>query len=159
MVWNGLTSTMFLAAIASFRPSWPVAAIYAVLLVGGFFQSLQFTAYNTIAYADIDRARMSSATSFYTTFQQLMLTLGICLAAAALSVSLAATGHAQPLLSDYSAAFVAVAVVSLAASPTCARLPRDAGDELSGRTSRAPPTAVPAASGVTPGDVEQGAAG
>ncbi len=57
MVWNGLTSTVFLAAIASFRPSWPVAAIYAVLLVGGFFQSLQFTAYNTIAYAEIDRAR------------------------------------------------------------------------------------------------------
>ncbi len=100
---------------------------------GGFFQSLQFTAYNTIAYADIDQARMSSATSFYTTFQQLMLTLGICTAAAALAGSLAITGHSHPLLSDYSAAFVVVALVSLAASPTCARLPRDAGDELSGR--------------------------
>ena len=133
MMWNGLTSTIFLAAIASFRPSWPTVAIYAVLLTGGFFQSLQFTAYNTIAYADIDKARMSSATSFYTTFQQLMLTLGICTAAAALAGSLAITGHSHPLLSDYSAAFVVVALVSLAASPTCARLPRDAGDELSGR--------------------------
>ena len=125
--------------MASFRPSWPTAALYGVLLVGGFFQSLQFTAYNTIAYADIDRARMSAATSFYTTFQQLMLTLGICLAAATLAASLAVTGHAQPLLSDYSAAFVAVALVSLAASPTCARLPRDAGDELSGHDVPATP--------------------
>ena len=132
MIWNGLTATIFLAAIASFRPSWPTAAIYAVLLVGGFFSSLQFTAYNTIAYAEIDRSRMSSATSFYTTFQQLMLTLGICLAAAALAGSLAVTGHAQPLLIDYSAAFLVVSIVSLAASPTCARLPRNAGDELSG---------------------------
>ena len=133
MMWNGLTSTIFLAAIASFRPSWPTVAIYAVLLVGGFFQSLQFTAYNTIAYADIDRARMSSATSFYTTFQQLMLTLGICTAAGSLAGSLAITGHSHALLSDYSAAFAVVALVSLAAAPTCSRLPRDAGDELSGR--------------------------
>jgi EmrB/QacA subfamily drug resistance transporter len=133
MMWNGLTSTIFLAAMAAFRPSWPEAAMYAVLLVGGFFQSLQFTAYNTIAYADIDRARMSAATSFYTTFQQLMLTIGICLAAGSLSASLLVTGHPQPLLSDYSVAFLTVALVSLAASPTCARLPRDAGAELSGQ--------------------------
>jgi hypothetical protein len=107
-----------------------------VLLVGGFFQSLQFTAYNTIAYAEIERGQMSSATSFYTTFQQLMLTLGICTAAAALGASLAITGHSHPLLTDYSAAFLVVAAVSLAASPTCSRLPRDAGDELSGRNVR-----------------------
>ena len=139
MMWNGITATVFLALIASFRPSWPTAAIYAVLLVGGFFQSLQFTAYNTIAYAEIEQRQMSSATSFYTTFQQLMLTLGICTAASALAASLAVTGHDHPLLIDYSVAFLVVAVVSLAASPTCARLPRDAGDELSGRTVRKTP--------------------
>jgi MFS family permease len=140
MMWNGLTSTIFLGAIACFRPSWPEVAIYAVLLVGGFFQSLQFTAYNTIAYADIEQARMSSATSFYTTFQQLMLTLGICTAAASLAGALAITGDPAPLLRDFSAAFVVVALVSLAASPTCARLPADAGDELSGRTHKTPQT-------------------
>ena len=113
-----------------------------MLLVGGFFQSLQFTAYNTIAYADIDRARMSAATSFYTTFQQLMLTLGICLAAAALAASLAVTGHTRPLLSDFSVAFLAVAAVALAAAPTCSRLPRDAGDELSGHGEPRPAPAV-----------------
>ncbi|WP_158742699.1 MFS transporter [Acidisphaera sp. L21] len=136
MMWNGLTATIFLGVIATFRPSWPLAGIYAALLVGGFFQSLQYTAYNTIAYADIDRTKMSAATSFYTTFQQLMLTLGICTAAAALGGSLAVTGHTHPLLIDYSVAFIVVALVALAAAPTCARLPRDAGDELSGRVSR-----------------------
>ena len=143
MMWNGLTSTIFLAAIASFRPSWPTVAIYGALLVGGFFQSLQFTAYNTIAYAEIGRDRMSSATSFYTTFQQLMLTLGICTAASALAASLAVTGHDHPLLADYSAAFLVVAIVSLAASPTCARLSRDAGDELSGRSVGKSPARAP----------------
>ena len=78
---------------------------------------------------------MSSATSFYTTFQQLMLTLGICTAAASLAGSLLVTGHGRPLLSDYSAAFLVVAVISLAAAPTCARLAPDAGSELSGRSA------------------------
>jgi EmrB/QacA subfamily drug resistance transporter len=132
MIWNGLTGTLFLAGIAAFRPSWPIALIYAVLLVGGFFQSLQFTAYNTIAYADIPRPQMSAATSFYTTFQQLMLTLGICTAAGSLAGSLLVTGHQQPSLDDYSVAFLVVATISLLASPSCARLPKDAGDELSG---------------------------
>ena len=36
---------------------WPLAAIYAVLLVGGFFRSLQFTGYNTMAFADIPARR------------------------------------------------------------------------------------------------------
>jgi EmrB/QacA subfamily drug resistance transporter len=146
MVWNGLTATVFLASIAAFRPSWPIAAIYGVLLVGGFFQSLQFTAYNTIAYADIPRTQMSAATSFYTTFQQLMLTLGICVSAGALAGSLVITGHSHPLLDDYSVAFLAVATISLLASPACARLPRDAGDELSGHTPLASTGKTPDAS-------------
>ncbi len=75
---------------------------------------------------------MSAATSFYTTFQQLMLTLGICVAAASLAASMALQGHASSQLSDFSWAFVVVGTISLAASPTCARLPRDAGMELSG---------------------------
>jgi EmrB/QacA subfamily drug resistance transporter len=132
MIWNGLISTLFLAAIAAFRPSWSMVSIYAILLVGGFFQSLQFTAYNTIAYADIDQPQMSAATSFYTTMQQLMLTLGICVSAGSLAGSLVIMGHAQPLLTDYSAAFLVVATVSLLASPACSRLPRDAGDSISG---------------------------
>ncbi len=132
MIWNGLASTALLYACAAFRPSWPLLGLYAVLLVGGFFQSLQFIAYNTIAYADIPRERMSAATSFYTTFQQLMLTLGICVSAASLAASMAVHGHADSRLGDFTWAFLVVGTISLAASPTCARLPRDAGAELSG---------------------------
>ena len=58
----------------------------------GFFMSFQFTAYNTIAYDEIERDRMSSATSFYATFQQLMLSLGICIAALALHASMSSAG-------------------------------------------------------------------
>ena len=55
-----------------------------MLLVGGFARSLQFTAFNTLAYADVPRARLSAATSLYATLQQVSLTLGITAGAAAL---------------------------------------------------------------------------
>jgi EmrB/QacA subfamily drug resistance transporter len=130
LIWNGVLSACLLAVTAAFRPFWPLAAIYAVLLAGGFFRSLQFTAFNTIAYADIPRERMSAATSLYSTMQQLSMTLGITAGAGTLEASMILARHAA--LMDFSTAFLAVSVLALLASPICATLPPDAGNEMSG---------------------------
>ena len=143
MIWNGVIASLFLAGTAALRPSWPLAAIYGLLLIGGFFQSLQFIAYNTIAYADIPQPRMSAATSFYATFQQLNLTLGICVASGALATSVALLGHHQAMVEDYSTAFLVVTGLSLMASPICARLPDEAGRQLSGHSAPAAPKPGP----------------
>ncbi|MBN8907713.1 MAG: MFS transporter [Rhodospirillales bacterium] len=132
LMWIGALATVLLGTTAAFRPAWPIWAIYGVLLANGFFQSLQFMAYNTIAYADVPRTDMSAATSFYTTFQQMSLTLGIALSAAALAGSVALTGHAEPHLGDFSAAFLFVAAVSMMAPLLASRLDPSAGAELSG---------------------------
>jgi EmrB/QacA subfamily drug resistance transporter len=132
LVWIGLLATVLLACCAAFRPDWPPVALYAVLLACGFFQSLQFIAYNTIAYADVPRAQMSAATSFYTTFQQLALSLGIATAAAALASSMAWRGHAEPRTADFSTAFLIVSLVSIWAPALSLTMRRSAGDELSG---------------------------
>lgn len=136
LVWNGVFSMVCVALCAAFRPDWPLWIIYAVLLFSGFFQSLQFSAYNTVAYADVPSERFSSATSFYTTFQQLMLSLGICVAAAALHVSVVWGGREHAALPDFSVAFLAVTFISLLAAPVCALLPRNAGAEMSGHRAR-----------------------
>jgi hypothetical protein len=132
MIWNGMIASAFIAAIAFFRPDTPLAVIYTVLLCGGFFQSLQFTAYNTIAYADLPPERMSSAISFYTTFQQLMLSMGICFSATVLHLSSVLSGHAQLTLLDFTLAFLFVACVSVWASAICAQLEPGAGADMSG---------------------------
>jgi EmrB/QacA subfamily drug resistance transporter len=132
LVVNGAVSMALLAAFAFFRPDWPRPVIYAVLLTTGFFHSLQFTAYNTIAYADLPPARMSAGTSFYSTFQQLSLSLGITVSAAVLAASTALSGHAQPTLPDFSATFLVIAAIGLLAAPAGLRLGADAGEELSG---------------------------
>jgi EmrB/QacA subfamily drug resistance transporter len=129
---NAAISAGLVALTAAFRPDWPILLIYLVLLVGGVFRSLQFTAYNTIAYADIPPPRMSQATSLYSTLQQLSLTMGVTLGAAALAVLGAIAGKPHPRLEDFSAAFLIVAAVMLPASWLALRLPRSAGEEMSG---------------------------
>nr|WP_294501315.1 MFS transporter [uncultured Rhodopila sp.] len=142
LTWIGALANGLLALSAAFRPGWPLPLIYAVLLANGFFQSLQFMAYNTIAYADVPRQDMSSATSFYTTFQQMSLTLGIAVSAAALAASIAVTRHTQPMLPDFSAAFLFVAAVSFMAPLLATRLDKGAGAELSGHRDRPVSTKV-----------------
>ncbi len=142
LVWNGVVSAVMLALCAAFRPTWPAAAIYAALLIGGFFRSLQFTAYNTLAYGDVPRNRVSAATSLYTAAQQLAATIGISAGAAALEVAMTLSGHGSPTTWDFSMAFIAVSIFTLAAGPIALLMPRDAGDDLAGR-ERAEPSTPP----------------
>ena len=128
-----LLGTAAYAVCGLFRPDWPLPAVFAVLLVSGFLMSFQFTAYNTIAYDEIGKEQMSAATSFYATFQQLMLSLGICTAAIALHASMAWYGRAAPTFVDFSTAFWTVTAISLLAVFVNARFDRDAGNEMSGR--------------------------
>ncbi len=148
MTANGVTAGILMLACASFRPGWPFWLLSVVLFVGGMAQALQFTAYNTVAYADIPAERMSAATSFYATFQQMTLTLGICTAAGSLAASRALGGHTALTITDFSVGFVVVGLLSLLASPIAARLSPDAGGELSGhqpvrnRTGGEPPASI-----------------
>ena len=138
MIWVGTLATCIFGICAAFRPSWPYAALFAGPFLGGFFQSLQFMAFNTICYADIPRLRMSRATSFYTTFQQICLSLGIATAAATLSAATVLSGHKEPGLGDFSFAFIVVSVIALFAPVISARLDFDAGAELTGQRARRP---------------------
>ncbi len=132
LMWNGLAAVLTMALTAAFAPSWPTWLMEAVLFVSGFFRSLQFTAFNTIAYGDIPRARMSAATTLYSTIQQLTLTLGVVVGAAALELLAWAGGHVSPTQRDYSGAFLIVSIMALGSIPFCAKLARNAGAALSG---------------------------
>jgi EmrB/QacA subfamily drug resistance transporter len=133
LIVNGVLGSLLYATCAAFRPEWPYWAMFAVLALCGFSMSLQFTAYNVVAYDDVPRERMAAANSFYTTFQQLMLSFGICTGALALTLSKIFEGHPHATTSDFSTAFLVVTAISLLAAPACLAYPRTAGDEMSGR--------------------------
>ena len=76
-----LISAAFLAVCAGFTQTTPVAVMVALLLVGGFFRSLQFTSINTIAYAEVEPRRMSRATALVSVGQQLSMSAGVAVGA------------------------------------------------------------------------------
>lgn len=129
---NGMLSAGGIALCALVRVGTPIGVLYAVLAGGSFLRSLEFTAFNTLAYADIPSRRMSQATTLYSTVQQVSLTLGVGIGAGALEMAMAVSGRHAPAIGDFSVAFLAVAVLSALAAPLCLLLPGGAGQEVSG---------------------------
>ncbi len=78
LIGNGVLASLGYMVCALFRPDWPPALMFGPLPCCGAFMSFQFAAYNTIAYENVPAARMSRASSLYTTMQQLMLSVGVC---------------------------------------------------------------------------------
>ena len=130
---NALISSAFIAANGLFQPTTPHLLILAVLLAGGFFRSLQFTCINTLGYADIERARMSRATSFASMMQQLSLTVGVGTGALLLHLSAAARGGEHLATGDFAAAFFGVAILAAISVLAYVPLAADAGAEVSGQ--------------------------
>jgi EmrB/QacA subfamily drug resistance transporter len=133
LVLNSIISGALIAAPALFRLVTPVWIMLAVLFVGGFFRSLQFTCINAVSVAEVDQSEMSQATSFTSVFQQLALSLGVTAGALILQLSLA-FHHSQALTArDFPPAFLVVGAISVLSFISFARLPRDAGEEVAGR--------------------------
>ncbi len=133
LVVNALISAGFLAACATFTQTTPVALILVLLLVGGFFRSLQFTSINTIAYADIEPARVSRATSLVSVGQQLSLSSGVAVGALAVQLTVQVHDNGPLMAADFPPAFLVVAAISALSVLIFAQLPPEAGAELANR--------------------------
>ena len=132
---NAALSAVSLGAIALFRPDTSHAVILTVLLIGGFFRSLQFTSINTLGYADIEPQRMSRATSFASMAQQLSLSAGVATGAILLHLTMAARGGGALRASDFEPAFLAVGACAALSALVYLHLPGNAGAEVSGHHS------------------------
>ena len=134
LVANAVVSSAFLATCAAFTQATPVVIMLALLLVGGFFRSLQFTCINTLAYAEVETTRVSRATSLVSVGQQLAISTGVALGALAVEITAKIRGHGTLKAQDFPPAFLAVAMISALSAIVFARLSADAGAELANRT-------------------------
>jgi MFS family permease len=135
---NAILSSAFLAACFFFTETTPALVMFGVLLIGGFFRSLQFTSINTIAYAEVEQSRVARATALTSVGQQLSLSAGVALGALAVDLTAQFHGHTDLRAEDFQVAFLVVAAISAASVFIFLRLSAHAGAELSGR---APPDA------------------
>jgi hypothetical protein len=138
---NAVVSAALVAACATFTPGMSFAWIVAILLVGGFFRSLQYTSLNTIAYADIDARYMSRATSLVAVAQQLSLSLGVALGASLVELThhFRNAGAGAVTAADFQPAWIIVGLISAMTSILFWRLPLDAGAEVARRSVRQSP--------------------
>ncbi|RAI59721.1 MFS transporter [Roseicella frigidaeris] len=132
LIGASLLAAVGVALPAAFTPAWPAPLLFAVLALGGLFRSLQFTALNTLAFADVPPARLSAATSFAGTAQQLAPALGVVLATTTLEVSARLGGRHIPAEPDFTTGFLVAGLVIAASAPFFARLAPDAGEAVSG---------------------------
>ena len=132
LVADAIISAAFLAACAAFTPSTPIFVMTGILLVGGFFRSLQFTCINTVAYAEIDPPRLSRATSLMSVQQQLAISAGVAIGALIVESTLHFKGTETITADDFWPAFLIVGAISASSAILFAQLPADAGAEMSG---------------------------
>lgn len=140
LLWNSLVCAAFIAVMGLFRPQTPEAVMLLLLLVGGCFRSLQFTALNALSFADVVRRDMSQATALTSVVQQVALALGVTIAAFALEAASALQGHATIVTSDFTPAFLFMAALSGLSVLVFRSLDPGAGSEMSGHGRRIEPT-------------------
>ncbi|RUT89150.1 DHA2 family efflux MFS transporter permease subunit, partial [Mesorhizobium sp. M7A.T.Ca.US.000.02.1.1] len=87
LVVNGLIASAAIMACAAISPQTPQALVVALMLIAGLSRSMQFTALNTLAFADIDAAQRSSAATLSSMLQQVAMLFGVAVAAAILNLS------------------------------------------------------------------------
>lgn len=132
MMLAGVMSAVSMIAMGLMRPETPHALILAILLFGGLFRSLQFTALNTLAFADITAPLMSRASTLSSVFQQVSLAFGVGLGALLLHATQIRSGVAQLRPEDFTPAFGLIALLGFVSILWFWRLPEDAGEDVSG---------------------------
>lgn len=132
LILNALLSAGFLVGCGLLPAVDSRLLLMAWLLAYGFFRSLEFTCINTLAFAEVDEARMSQATSFTSTLQQLSLTFGVAIAGQLLGLSRGLHGGSALLPADFAYAFIGIALLCVLAAQRFSVLPAQAGANVSG---------------------------
>lgn len=133
LVFNGLASFVMFFTQAFFSSTSPYVIMFAILLAAGFLRSLQFSALNTLAYAEISHEAVARANALYTVAQQLFLAVGVSVAATLLDGSLWWNGRTDLEAYDFTFTLFVTSFFALAAVVFYRQLPANAGAQISGR--------------------------
>ena len=132
LIGNGLLVAAGFAACALLSAGTSQWLIGGLLFFTGLTRSMQFTALNTIGFADIPQPKMRDATTLFSVLQQMNAGMGIAIGALALSIAEqwrgTVVGHA--LAGDFRLAFWMIAGLALLAVADSLLLPADAGHQV-----------------------------
>ena len=117
---NAVISVGWLGLLATLHAEMPIVVIAGLLYVSGALRSIGFTAYNSLAFADVDGAELTHANTLNAAVQEVAAGLGIAVAALLVTV-----------LASYAWAFVVLAALLAVTIIETLRLPGDAAAQVS----------------------------
>ncbi len=118
---NGVASVACFGVLAGLRPGLPVVVMAAVLYVSGALRSIGFTAYNSLAFSDVEGEELTHANTFNASVQELAAGVGVAVAALLFSQ-----------LSSFSLTYLVLGGLLALTLVATVRLPRHAGAHVSG---------------------------
>ena len=138
----GVTISMF----ALVKAGTPLAMIVVFGLMQGFFNSLQFSSMNTLAYADVSQTDSSMASTISSSFQQLSMSFGLAIGTLVTAWFLGDVPQSDRAMVTGALhnAFVALSVVTILSSLAFWSLRREDGESISKGASAKPPAPEPA---------------
>ncbi|MCA3263897.1 MAG: MFS transporter [Telmatospirillum sp.] len=135
LIFNAFVAAIFIAIPITFTAAMAGTTLSAILLLGGFSRSLQFTSTNAVLYADVSAEQTARASTFAAVLQELSGSIGISVAALALAAASggAATGSLGAV--QFVPAFVAVGAIAAVSGFVFLAMPKTAGASLVGKRS------------------------
>jgi EmrB/QacA subfamily drug resistance transporter len=133
LVVNTICIGLTIALFALVGPGTPWYAIAGIGLLQGFFNSLQFSSMNTLAYADVPQKDSSMASTIASSFQQLSMSFGLASGSLVTAWFLGRVPQTNQVMvtSALHHAFLTLAVTTLLSSFVFWRLRRGDGESIS----------------------------
>lgn len=140
LVFNTVLIGLMIAAFSRVGPGTPVWVILIFSALQGTVSALQFTAMNSLAYADTSDAEASDASTIASTAQQLSISFGIAFASLVTAWFLGGIDRsdASTLVPALHKAYLLLGVVSIASATTFLTLKREDGANVSGHGKTTP---------------------
>jgi EmrB/QacA subfamily drug resistance transporter len=144
LVANTVCIGITIALFSLVGPGTPWYAIAGIALLQGFFNSLQFSSMNTLAYADVEQKDSSMASTIASSFQQLSMSFGLAWGSLVTAWFLGRVPQTNQVMVTQALhhAFWALAIVTILSALAFWRLRPDDGNSISGGGTAKAATAV-----------------
>jgi len=140
LVVNTICMGMTIALFSLVGVNTPWYGIAAIGLLQGFFNSLQFSSMNTLAYSDVEQKDSSMASTIASSFQQLSMSFGLASGSLVTAWFLGRVPQTNQVMVTQALhhAFITLAVTTMLSSLVFWRLRRSDGESISkGKTATA----------------------
>ena len=129
------------ATVGADTPVWQIVLQAFVL---GFFTSMQYTAMNTLVYADVSASQTSSDSTIASTGQQMSISFGVASASLIASLFVPENLHSDPtaMIHGVHEAFVALGLLTIASSVVFMELRKGDGGAVSSYGGKKPKVPV-----------------